>query len=86
LTTSAAATGEALTSNVDPSLSDTAVGGSAAEDVNPPGRDAVVDELAANRGPAEEAVSDPHAASTVGTATRKAATAARAIAFLWWTR
>ncbi len=80
--TGVASTGSALTSKVDPPLSDTATGGDEVEDVNPLGRAGVVDELAPDREAAELAVLVPQAASASGTAMRTAATAARAIMFL----
>lgn len=71
--------GDALTSNVDPPLSVTAVGDAGAEDVNPPSEDGVVGALAANPETAELAVAVPHAART---AKRKAATAVSTVAFV----
>jgi hypothetical protein len=82
LTASDASTGDALISNLDPSLSDTATAGSAVEDVSPPGGEGAVDVLASNRETAGLAVPAPHAASAEGDADRAATSAARTIAFL----
>jgi len=68
-------TGAALTSNVEPPLSDTATGGGVAEDIGPPGGDSVVDEFGANRHTAELTAPVPHAASAIGTARRNKVTA-----------